>query len=760
MVYGLIQDQGLAEYYQIREAQPPSCPVPAQVSDSNYDFYDQPEFLKKISPDGISIRFFLEGLNCTACLWLLERLPSFCPEIDFSRVNMAESTVEVHRKADASVAAIARTLNRLGYRPHALKNDQNSSGFQLKQRRQDLIRIGTAGALTGNIMILAVSLYGGADGTLADQFRWLSGLLAFPVLTYCAWPFYRSAFSSLRARHLNLDVPIVAAIFAGIITSLWGLISSASEVYFDSLSMLVFLLLSSRFLLREIQNRQAGTGNLEDELLLGTVQRVHENARLEKVSSLLLKAGDCIYFDNESLIPADGIIVSGTATIDASVLTGESQPLTLHKGSKVEAGCRSLFGEWCLQVVNPPAQTRIAQILKEAEKSAQDKSQFVRFADTVSNWFITLVFLSAAALFIYFFNTNPQEGMTRALALIIVTCPCVFGIAIPLSMSLAIRAAARKGILIKNGDAIERLWKIKTLYFDKTGTLTTGKMAVVSIQSSHESYLEIALGLEKSQQHPVARSLTQALEKQGVVPREMNSVSALPRGGVQGEIDGFHYSISSLEPSANEDNSDGSFLSSFGLYQDNTLVARFHLADQPRQESLGVLADLRSKSFSTKILSGDQKQVVENCAQCLGFSNDDCYSQISPEGKAEIISSAKESSAMIGDGANDASALAAAGVGIAVCGSLDVSLKAADIYLTRPSLNSLTQIFEMARMTKSAIRRNLIFSASFNLISGALAIFGLMTPLWAAVLMPLSSLTVLLSSLWTGKKILHAGEKP
>ncbi len=755
-VFGLIQSEGLARYYQIREANPPLCPLPAQSSSSNYDYCDDPEFIKKLSPDGLKIRFFLEGLNCTACLWLLEKLPDFCKDAASARVDMATSTIEIRRQPQASFAAIARTLNRFGYRPHPLRESEASAHLQLRERRQDLIRIGVAGALTGNIMILAVSLYGGATGHLADQFRWLSGLLALPILTYCAWPFYRSTLASLRSLQLNLDVPIVIAIFAGIATSLWSLAYNSGDVYFDSLSMLVFLLLSSRFILKGIQARQLRSTNLEDEILLGTVQRICANGKLEKISSLAVLKNDVIQIDTEGFIPVDGIVSSGTGLISNAVMTGESQPVPIAAGLKIEAGSRNLQGKWNLTVTHPPGETRLAKILRDTERSAQSKSQFIHFSDHISNWFISIVLISAAAL-VLFLGSDVQEGISRALALVIVTCPCVFGIAIPLSMSFAIRAAARKGIIVKNSDAIERLWNVKTLFFDKTGTLTKGEMSVLKMEATDESSLGIALALEKNENHPVARALVKYLQSQNVEALAVQNVIPFLGGGVCGERDGAFYCLKPVTSQVQEIQP-SIIRSNYGLFRDQTLLALFELSDEPRDEALHLLSWARQENYATKMISGDRKSVVETCGQKLGFSADDIYSEITPENKAIELRNCSQLSAMVGDGANDAAALAAAHVGIAICGSLDVSLRAADVYLARPNLNAIIELFGIAKLTRSAIYRNLFFSASFNAVSGTLAACGLMTPLWAAVLMPVSSLTVVMSSAWTGKKLFSAKE--
>lgn len=755
-VYGLIQDQGLNRYYEIRNANPPSCPVPAQVSSSSYDYCDDEELIHRFSPDGLHLKFFIEGVNCTACLWLLEKLPQFCSDAVSSVIDMSASTIEVERKAEGSFAAIAKTLDRFGYKPHLLRFDESANRHQISERRRDLVRIGVAAAATGNIMILAVSLYGGAEGALAEQFRWLSSLIATPVLTFCAWPFYRSTIAAFRSRHINIDVPIVFAILAGIIASAWSLATSKGDVYFDSLSMLVLLLLSSRFFLKAVQNQQFQATNLENELLTGSVKRVSTDGTAQSVSALSLVVNDVIQIDGETIVPADGRVIFGEGKISRAVLTGESDAIAIAKDSWVEAGTRNISGLWHLKIEKAPGQTRLSSILRETEKAAQAKTAFTRFADRIGQAFVMIVFAVAAIVLLHFLSASPAEGFSRALALIIVTCPCVFGIAIPLSMTFAVREAARKGIVVKNADAIERLWNVTNAFFDKTGTLTTGEMAVVNVQSDDRSKLGYALGLERDERHPVARAITRYLNQNCIEALSIQKSGSILKGGVEGIANGLRYSVAPMP--GNSSSSSSRLLSSVGLFENNSCIAKFELGDDIRQEAGKVIQSLGSQGIRSQIISGDRSVVVNSCARKLGLLPSQIHAELTPEQKVEMVRRFPEKSLMIGDGANDAAALAAASVGIAVCGSLDVSLKAADVYLARPNLSAVPELVSIALRTKRAIKRNLIFSASFNVFSGTLAVLGLMTPLWAAVLMPLSSLIILASATWTGRNLSRAGE--
>lgn len=749
-VFNFISDNGFSQFYQIRDLNPPTCPIPAVINSSKFDYCDDPEFIKSTALDQNRMRFYLEGLNCTACIWLLEKLPSFCSDALWTRVNLSNSTIEVCKKPEGSFACIAQAINNLGYHPHALRDKDSIAEYQKRENRLELVRLGVAAAATGNIMIFSVSLYGGSDGALGENFKWLSALLALPVLTYCAWPFYKAAYSGLKTRNLNIDIPIVFALLAGIASSFWGLFTSRETLYFDSLSMLVFLLLGSRFALKSLQSRHFDATHLEDELLLSTVSKVDPSTnKMTPVSSLSLVKGDLISITPDSTIPVDGTVYSGEAILSTAVLTGETDSFTQSAGSFVEAGSFSQNGNWVLQVTNPPRETRLSQILRDTETAAKNKSHLVRLSDKVAHYFIALTLTMALAVFIYFLGSDPQEGLTRALALVIVTCPCVFGLAIPLSMNLALRSAAKKGIILKDSNAIEALWKIKNIFFDKTGTLSTGKMKVLSMSTAQdETLLPVVLGLQKQSPHPVAKAFRDHLSRLNVKESTVTDVHNLDRGGISGYFEEISYSVKPIVASS----SGKSLNSKFGFFKNEQLVGSADLSDQPRPEAMSVLSELRSLGFETHLLSGDKAQVVKQCGEILDFKASNIFFEKTPLEKANILT-AQPDSLMIGDGANDAAALATAKVGIAMFGSLDVSLRAADVYLTRPNLSLILDLLAIAKKTKSAIFRNLLFSSSFNILSGTLAMSGLMSPLLAAVLMPLSSLVVLLSSLSTGKKL-------
>jgi heavy metal translocating P-type ATPase len=760
-VFQILNLNGLGRFYELKKASPPDSPLPAQVSPESFSYCDDPEIVSRFAKSENEIEFFIEGLNCSACLWLLNKLPDICNDIAATQVNFARSTVQITKVPEGSFARAARALNRLGYRPHLIDHSQsNTELLRQRERRRELIRIGIAAACTGNIMIFSVSLYGGAKGTLGHQFGWLTALLALPVLTYCAFPFYRSAWASVRARSLNLDVPIVVALIAGIIMSLAGAIGETGTLYFDSLSMLVFLLLSSRSWLKNLQQHHLDTSNLEETVLLRTVERILEDGSLEKISSLSLKADDRISIANDDLLPADGVVILGEGLIHSAILTGESEPVSVKAGDRVFAGTHNLSGRWILKVEKPAMQSRLANILRDADKSSRVKTTLLQFSDRVGQAFVATVFVFAVATVLWFASSDLHEGLSRALALVIVTCPCVFGMAIPLSLSLAIKSAARRGIILKTGDVIERLGKIQTAYFDKTGTLTNGNLAVKALHfiSDGGEHLAALAALERGQEHPVAQALLEFMKPLQLETKVASAIRLRERGGIEGVVDGSLYSVVPLGSISTDQKS--ALLSGYGFFKGVQLLVRFEIEDSVRSGARAAIQKLIQRGIRVRVLSGDRTSVVSDVCTQLDLPFDSAIGNASPEEKHRLLKIGGTESIMIGDGANDAAALGAASVGIAVRGSVDLSLKAADVYLLRPELTLVDELFEIARRTRGAITRNLCFSAGFNLFAGGLAVTGHMDPLWAAVLMPVSSFTVLLSALATGRRLEKQKDKP
>jgi heavy metal translocating P-type ATPase len=751
-VYGVLQAKGLSQYYALRDATSDVCPVPvSSISADEFAFLDDPQVVELAGDEG-HLRFFIENLQCASCLWILERLPEICPDAKNVKVRMNERTIEVEKTPAGSFSQIAKALAQIGYRPHLIRENKDAIRLQKAEDRRELLRLGAAGACTGNIMLLAVSLYAGASGDLAEAFRWLMAAFALPVMTYCAWPFYQNAWRDLKIRRISIDIPIVFAILVGIGMSVSGLIRGRETVYFDSLSMLVFLLLSSRALLKRLQRHFFQSHGLGEFLFAITVKRFKTSGGdIESVSALSLRPGDQVLIDGAQVIPADGYVKSGSGIVHSASLTGEAEPQPVQVGDWVEAGTQNMSGDWVLEAIHCGDSTRMAKILKAAERAASQKSEAAH--SQVAQAFLVIVIAAMASLVLGFMFTNWQVGVERALVLAIVTCPCVFGMAIPLAESLTLQRAARDGILIKSSESLPRLAGAKKIFFDKTGTLTSGEFEIIDgpIYDQGAEHMSAALALEARGRHPVAKALRKHILKTGLyetVP--VNDFAEIARGGVRGTVLGAQYEIVP-EVFSSPDEHD-KLHARLVLSCDGARIREFYLRDRLRSEASTVIHALAHRGLQPSIISGDQIPVVRSCARELGIDVSRGIGRLQPEDKAGLVRIVGKNAIMVGDGVNDALAMAEAGVGVAVHGSLEASLRSSDVYLMRSDLRLIVRAIDLARLNRRVIAWNLALSASYNIISGALAAAGYMTPLWAAVIMPLSSLTVLMASLWGSRR--------
>ncbi|RLA62067.1 MAG: cadmium-translocating P-type ATPase [Epsilonproteobacteria bacterium] len=736
-VHAILKANNLEQYYDIKNAAD-VAKIPVNPAKENFLHMRDENFIReyaKVTSDGkMILDFYLEGIHCLACLWLIEKIPELVDGVISSRLNLESSRARfvLHPRCDISV--LAGELNRLGYLPHAIKQDDEVEAFKKKEERDLLIRMGVAMACMGNIVLLSISIYAGAEGTLKTQFEWLSFFLLMPVILYCAVPFYANALSALKRKTISIDLPISIALIAGTIGGFINLLKGNGIIFFDSMASLVFLLFLGRYLLLKARQKGVNSSNLEYFNSFGSVKR----ANGEEVLAKFLKPQDVIILTKGDMVPVDGEILAGTALVNNSLLTGESVPINLFTGSLIFSGTQVMSGEVTVRVEKTGRGTRLGGILEEVDLARRMPAPMVTLADKWAQWFVIVVLLLAAAIMGYFaFAGNLTEGFLRALTLVIITCPCALALATPLALTSVIGKLAGQGVIIRSEEVIEKLSKANKIFLDKTGTLTYGKFQVVSFKPlrSFDNLSSIVYTLEKDAIHPIGVALVDYLKDARQL--EITDWKEIPGFGVTGIIDGKSYQIKRHN----------NFL---GLFEDGEVILEMELQDSLRKDSKVAIEKMRELKVRPYLLSGDSRSNVLETAKELEISSAHCYFEKKPEEKNKIVT--EKAAIMVGDGANDALALSKASVGIAVKGSIDVSLKAADIYLTKPGVALVTLVLTEARKTLKVIHRNLIFSISYNFIGAGLAITGHLNPLWAAILMPLSSLTVLFSTIWgTGR---------
>lgn len=710
-VFQLLSESGLSNFYQLKEKY--QFAQPLQSSTKKIDRSDW-RFLEAEEQ-----RLHLEGIHCLGCLWVLEKLPSLEKGILESRLDLSSSILSI--RIDSSKISwphVKQWIERLGYRAKPINPDEAPSD------RESIIRLGVAAFSAGNVMLLSVSIYGGATGFLAQYFSQIAFLLAAPSLFYSAWPIYRSALLPLRRGIISVDLPIAMALISGIALSTWHLIQGSSLTYVDSLSMLVLLLLSSRLYLQKERERIMQNGHF----LPFTQTEIYELLAPERKSISLKQIipGQIIQLRKGQVVPADGILRSKFRVhCDLSFLTGESDSIGFGQNDSIDAGAKVLE-DLELEVTRLPQESRLATILKKMKSFRLGESQAVLWADRIGQIFVCAV-LAASALM--FFLWPASVAIERSLTLAIVTCPCILAFSIPLVYQRYLEIGARKGILWRNIGALESLGRAKNFFLDKTGTLTDGAYSMVEEKyfSSDEEVKSAVLSLEQKSTHPLAKFLVKVFSQ--VQERPVQLFVETPSLGVRGYIQGKLWSVEKGPTTTNK--------KTIEVRCDGALMASLTLEDALREDSARCVSEIK-KYGEVRILSGDHESVVKAIAnQCkIPYQ-----SNLSPEEKASLVSATPDS-VMVGDGINDVIAFEAADTSIAVQGSIELSLQNADLYLSKPGLSLLLEAREMAQAAMRLVKLNFAATLSYNLIAAALVFAGKMDPLWAAVLMPLSALTV------------------
>jgi Cu2+-exporting ATPase len=758
-VYAAIQGAGLGAFYDDRALEARQAPR-ARPSGRRFAELDDPEFARTFErhPDGsASVELQLEGVHCAACVWLVESLPRVAPGVREARLDFGRATAWIRWRPDETeLSAVARALDRLGYTPHAL----GRTGVERRSERALLMRLGVAGAIAGNVMLMALALYSGAGTTFeadfAEFFRWGSFVLALPAVFYCASVFYRGAWAALRTRTPNMDLPIAIGISAGFVSGAVNTLRGAGEVYFDTITTLVFLLLVGRWLGQRHQRRAARAADVALALAPATA-RVLEGDERREVRADSVTGGALVEVSPNERIPVDGRVERGASAIDACLLTGESTPVDVKPGDRVYAGTENLERPLLVRVERAGRDTRVGQLVGAMERAQRERAPIVRAADRIAGHFVLVVLALAAVTFAVWWRIDPSHAVEHAVALLVVTCPCALGMATPLAVSVALGRAARRGILVKGGDVLEALARPAQLIFDKSGTLTAGRPELVEWTGSDELARRVSAA-ERGCDHPLARAFRRAFP----VPDELavDAVERLTGAGVRASVGGSSLVVGTpelLTASGIEIPSDVrvrvSAHAALGLTpvlvaSDGRVSAIAAFGDALRPDAASTLRELARYASSLHVLSGDHLLVVERL--CRGLPVESARGGVSPEGKLVEVRDAVrrgERVVMIGDGLNDAAAMSAATVGIAVHGGAEASLLAAGVFSTTPGVLPVLEAVRGARLTLRAIHRGLAFSLAYNAVGVVLAMAGLLSPLLAAILMPLSSLTVVTSAL-------------
>ncbi len=727
-----IHSLGLDDYYRFRTETPPA---PAELPPSAAH-YDRSEIAERYAV-GDNWHVLLDGLHCAACAWLVEQALQRLEGVREARVNYATSRLKV--TGSASLGQVVAAVQALGYRATPYHPD-----LQERPRAEDdrtlLRRLAVAGCAAGNIMLMAAALYSGAaeEEHFEALFHRVSLLLVLPVVLYSAVPFWKGAWNAVKARTLTMDVPIALGLGVTFLASLVG-----PAVYYDTVAMFVFVLLIGRYLERLARGRVSST--LERLLCLQV-----ETARLQdgrEVPVAELGTGARVLVGPGCRLPADGQVETGRAFVDESMLTGESSPRAVEPGAVVLGGSLNLDGSLLVRVTAVGSQSVLARLARRVEEAQSRRAPIGRLADQAARRFLVVVHSLAALTFLIWQVVDPSRALPVAVSVLIITCPCALGLATPLVVAVATGRAAARGLLFRGGEALEACRAITTVVLDKTGTLTEGRLQLIETVCApgrERELLRLAAAAEQSCPHPLGRSLVAAWGPE-VLPA-VEDLESLPGLGLRCRVEGHRLAVGSraLVSQGTEQRSGCTMVY---LEVDGRVEASFALSDTLRPEAGKVVQQLRQRGLKLILASGDAPECVLEVARQLSL--DAAHGAMLPEDKHELVRELEargERVAVVGDGVNDAPALSAATLGVAVENGTDLACEAADLVLRRPGLAPLEEAFRVAESAWERLLTNLGLALVYNLIAIPSAMLGLVSPLFAAVAMPLSSLAVVANS--------------
>lgn len=678
-------------------------------------------------------RFAVPAIRCAGCISKIENGLAGSPGILSSRVNFSTKQVVISHLPELDDDQLKRTIESLGFEAQILGENLLA---EEKGSTDKLIRaLAVAGFGMMNIMLLSVSVWSGATGVTRDLFHWLSALIAIPVIAYAGRPFFASAAMALRYGRTNMDVPISIGILLATGLSIYETATGGAHAYFDGAVMLLFFLLAGRVLDGMMRDRaREGIGALLKQTAPGAMVLEDDGKTRWVAARNLLPDMRMMVAAGENLA-ADGVIISGTSSFDCSLMTGESEPQPRGKGDKVLAGTLNLLSPVIVQATATGEDTSVADIARLMDDAGQRRSFYVRVADRAARYYAPAVHSLALLAFVFWMLAGAgwHQSLLISVAVLIITCPCALGLAVPAAQVVASGALLRKGVMVKDGSALERLAEADYALFDKTGTLTLGHPIPVNLDDLGLTQKQITLALAQASRHPVSKGIRSALLALDIEPVVLEDIKELPGEGMTAQWGGVTVMLG--KPEKSEDH----LSSQLSVGSDSVVI---QLQDEIRPDASEAITSLQAMGLPASIISGDNARSVSLVSRVLALT---ARADASPQDKLEAIARLTDDGhkvLMVGDGLNDGPALAAAHVSIAPGSASDVGQQAADAVFTSESLMPVALSVKVARRTMQIVHQNFALAIGYNMIAVPLALTGMVTPLIAAVAMSLSSLIV------------------
>lgn len=758
--YRMICDAGLGSFYDRSER---ATPTVAEAATSSYTERDLAQHI--VSDDDLCrIDVLVSGITCPSCVWLLERMLGRVPGVEYVSISysggIASLRFDPERVAPLELFSV---IARLGYSPRPYSADQSEK--EARRERDDLLlRFGTALFLTMQLMAYSYALYAGyfqGMGEGMKQFlQYVSLLVTTPVVFYSGWPFIVGAWRSLKTAAPGMDLLIAMGALSAWLYSVWALFGG-QETYFESAAMIVTFVLIGRLLELSVRRRaMSGISSLYAAApQRATVVGVGGNRTVEVDE---VRPGDMLLVRQGERFPVDCLIVEGETEVDQSLATGESRPVLFVSGDDVRSGCVNVAAPVTVQALRPAGQSYLMRVASLVQMAQAGKPDLQQLADRVSGWFVPAVILLALLVCagrLLFLGESAAAAIMSALSVVLIACPCAMGLAVPAAVLAGCSRSASLGIILRGGDVIERLASVDTALFDKTGTITCGLPGIIRLETyagyDAAAVLQAAATVEEQASHPIARAIVRHAAEHGYQPESCRDFRAIPGRGISGVLPngervlcGSRSFLREQGVSLEVDSRYDSAATAVLIAIDGCLAGCFLLSDQLREGARGVISGLAAERMDICLISGDHQTTVDRIAAEIGVSS--AFGGMTPDQKLAHVTELQQRGRrvlMVGDGVNDAPALASATVSCSLSGSSDIALENADVIITGDDLSRIATAYRISRATMTIIKQNLAWAFVYNIIGIPLAMTGLLTPVYAAVAMTASSLLVSLNSL-------------
>jgi len=697
--------------------------------------------------DNFNLMLNIKGIHCASCIRIIEN--SLCSDksVVKARVNMSSERLNVTWKGPRELGdKLVSKVIKLGYELKPF-SENNNSLRDLKEEYHLLKCIAVSAFAWGNLMMMSVSLWSSTTNNMGpatqDFFHWLSCVIALPAIFYSGRPFFKSALSALKQFHANMDVPISLAVILTTLMSIIETIQHGKYIYFDSALMLLFFLLIGRYLDIRAKEKAKESAKGLLSILEGTAAILKDDKQYT-VSISKLKKGDEVLVALGENIPADGIVKSGTSDLDLSIITGETTPQYIKEGDGVIAGTLNMTSPIKVLVTKKTEENLLSEIIKSLENLERGRTKYIKLSDQAASLYTPVVHILGVLTFMVwwlFMDYSWQNALLHAVTVLIITCPCALGLAVPVVQVLASSLLMRDGIYLKKASSLEKLSAIDTVVFDKTGTVTLGMPDLINKISKNN--LKYAASLAVYSKHPLARAIARIYNGKLF---KVKNIKEIPGKGLVGIINNKKVRLGKQYWYENKNIMNSNTLQLW-LSIDSTKPCLISFKDKIKEDAFAVINKFKEYGIKTILLSGDKYEAVKEIADKAGIKK--YYFSYSIEMKRQLLENLEvkgQKVLMVGDGLNDAPSLAQAYVSMSPSSAIDIAQNAADIIFQGEKLSPVLKILKIARYSTSLIKQNFMMAVIYNIIAIPLAILGYVTPLLAAIAMSISSLVVIVNS--------------